>query len=404
MIKINVWLTTPEGKILPAGEMVVASPDASGALEGQYRYSPEYLHAESAVALDPIHLPLSDRIFDAKRPYSGVHGVFEDSLPDDWGRKLLVRRYKLAKKEQRVPHLLKALESEGIGALSFGDEKPPTKPGGVPGHELKKLVLLAEQYEKDTITTENDLALLFEAGSSPGGARPKAVVHNEGKGWLAKFPSIQDTFDVVALEAATMCLARKAGVQTAHTELFDCGSKRVLLVERFDITPSQGRRHLVSMQTLLGAEGHYFLGYQDMAGVIRRISANPADDLDRLFRQMVYNVLIGNTDDHLKNFCMLHGEEGWHLSPAFDLVPNINRNREQQLRVGDNYSTPTREALLQEAKSFGIKRQERAKYLIDHMCKVVAGWQDTFEEYAVPAQDIEILRKDILSRLKKIGR
>ena len=121
MIKLNVWLTMPSGKVVTAGELIVGEPNANGALEGQFRYDPEYLaNQKKAFPLDPLHLHLSLKIFNAGRPHAGVHGVFEDSLPDDWGRRLMARRYKLGRNEQRVPQLLQLLGNQGLGALSYG--------------------------------------------------------------------------------------------------------------------------------------------------------------------------------------------------------------------------------------------------------------------------------------------
>lgn len=399
MIHLKVWLTMPNGITLPAGEIATADPDENGAISGQFRYNPDYLAHQEAFALDPLHIPLSSNLYDACRPYAGVHGVFEDSLPDDWGRRILTRRYKLGRSEQRVPNLLQLLGAESLGALSFSDLHNPVRSDGVGGHELVKLMRLAEEFEKNSSMVDDDLALLFEAGSSPGGARPKVVVEHNGKSWLAKFPSIRDKFDVVALEAASMHLAGMAGVAVAHSEMIHCGSKRVLLVERFDVTSSGGRNHLVSMQTLTGADGYYHLGYCDLADIMRRISANPAGDLNTLFRQMVFNVMLGNTDDHLKNFCMVHDDDGWRLSPAYDLLPNIGMNREHQLHIGSEFRPAGIDVLLREASHFGMKRQQKVREIIREIYDVVSSWRELFNQYKVPEDDIEIIGKDISRNL-----
>lgn len=404
MIKLKVWLTTPQGELLQAGECVSKDPDPQGRLQGQFRYNSEYLDHEDAFPLDPIHLPLSPLIFDADRPQAGVHGVFEDALPDEWGRRILARRYNLRRNEQRVPQLLLLLGSQGLGALSFsrGDIHGPVRED-VDDRHLHELQRLAAKFEQDATSIEDEMALLFQAGSSPGGARPKAIVTDQKHSYLAKFASIRDQFDVVALEAATMEIAKGAGINTAASRLVDCGTKKVLLVKRFDINDSGGRNHLISMQTLLHADGYYSAGYQDLAQIIRQISSNPVRDLQQLFRQLVFNVLIGNTDDHLKNFCMLHDGSGWHLSPAFDLVPNIGVNREHVLRVGLYHVTPDRKTLLQEAKAFGVKRQQKAAKIIDEIFEVVSDWQNYFERVQVPAADISSIGKDIESRLRCVS-
>lgn len=157
MIRLNVWLTLYNGQTLRAGELVVADPDLQGRLEGQFRYSSEFLNYPEAFPLDPIHLPLSTEIFNADRPYSGVHGVFEDSLPDDWGRRLLVRRYQLERKNQRVPRLLELLGRQGMGALSYGkDHEVLLKKEAVDGRYLEELQRLAAKFEEDATLDANE--------------------------------------------------------------------------------------------------------------------------------------------------------------------------------------------------------------------------------------------------------
>ncbi len=200
-----------------------------------------------------------------------------------------------------------------------------------------------------------------------------------------------------------MELARRAGVNAATTKCVPCGKGRVLLVERFDIdTATMRRNHVISMQTLLGAEGYYNFGYSDMATIIRRVSAHPIQDLHQLFKQLVFNVMIGNTDDHLKNFCMLYDGQAWRLSPAFDLVPNIGLNSEHVLRIGLTNLMPNRDTLRAEAKKFGIKQRPKADELINIMLSVVSDWKKVFKEFEVPKRDMDMLGKDIENRLANL--
>jgi serine/threonine-protein kinase HipA len=403
IIKLNVWVELPNGEILKAGELAVKEPDTRGALQGQFRYTQEYLEAPEAFSLDPLHLPLAAELFDADRPRAGVHGVFEDSLPDDWGRRLMARRYKLDRTEQRVPQLLQFLGNQGLGALTYADREMPSPfSDGVSCIHLEELSLMAEKFENSpTIISDDELSMLFQAGSSPGGARPKALVADQSGFYIAKFASTRDQLDMVSLEAAAMELAHRAGIDTARTKLLPLGSRKCLLVERFDVNKSGGRNHLISMQTLLKADGYYYAGYRDLADVIKHISATPQRDLHMLFRQMVFNVLIGNTDDHLKNFCMMHDDEGWRLSPAFDLAPNIGFNLEHVLRIGMSNKQPDLETLLTEAKYFGIKRREPALDIIVNIHNVVSTWESVFTACEVPSKDAETIGVDINQRLKK---
>jgi len=399
---LTVWLTLPVAEVVKAGELAIDEPDARGALEGQFRYTPEYLENPKAFPLDSLHLPLSADIFDADRPHAGVHGVFEDSLPDDWGRKLLVRRYKLGRKDQRIPQLLRLSGNQGLGALSYVEEgRPDLKTTGVPLRHLRELALLAEKFEQNKVVDDDEFSLLFQAGSSPGGARPKALVKNESGSYLAKFASAGDQLDVVSLEAAAMELGRRAGIETADSKFLALGSRKCLLVKRFDINEAGGRNHLVSMQSLLKADGYYYAGYRDMAEVIRHVSTQPGQDIQRLYRQMVFNVMIGNTDDHLKNFLMLHNDEGWRLSPAFDLVPNIGFNREHVLRIGLDNRPPDLETLLQEARHFCLKRRQQTVEVIRKVHEAVSEWSTVFTACNVPEKDAQSIGKDINHRLKE---
>ncbi len=402
IVKLDVWILSPNGKIIKAGELAVQEPDIRGALHGQFRYVPEFLETPKAFPLDPLHLPLAAELFNADRPYAGVHGVFEDSLPDDWGRRIMTRRYKLDRTEQRVPQLLQLMGNQGLGALIYTERgKPSPLSTGVSCRHLEELSLLAEKFENaPTSTSDDELSMLFQAGSSPGGARPKALVYDKNGAYLAKFASARDQLDIVSLEAAAMELAHRAGINTARTKLLPLGSRKCLLVERFDLNKSGGRNHLISMQSLLKADGYYNAGYRDLAEVIKYVSAAPQRDLHMLFRQMVFNVMIGNTDDHLKNFCMLHDDEGWRLSPAFDLVPNIGFNHKHVLEIGMDTRPPDLEIILAEAKYFGIKRLRVAQDIIVHIHNVVSGWESIFTACDVPAKDAKAIGMDINQRMK----
>ena len=403
--KLNIWLTLPAGEILKVGKLAVKGPDDRGALQGQFRYASEYLTTSKAFPIDPLHLPLVATTFNADRPHAGVHGVFEDSLPDDWGRKLMIYRYKLGRNEQRVPHLLRMLGDQGLGALIYTEgEKPFPLSTGVSGRHLAELVLLAEKFEKSPSTVPDDeLFKLFQAGSTPGGARPKVLIVEKEEAWLAKFGSIKDHLDVVSLEAAAMELARRAGIETADTRLLTLGSRRCLLVKRFDINVAGGRNHLISMQSLLNLDGYYNAGYRDMAEAIKHVSTTPQKDLRMLYRQMAFNVMAGNTDDHLKNFCMLHDDRGWRLSPAFDLAPNIGFNTEHVLRIGMDNRPPDLKTMLAEAPYFGIKRRQEALEITARVYEVVSDWNSVFADYNVPEKDAETIGSDLRQRLKNIS-
>ena len=393
--RIRVWERS-NGEPRPVGEMVCEMTE-SGRASSAFRYERDYLESKDAFALDPVSLPLKPNSFLTDHP--AIFGVFEDSLPDDWGRTLLVRKHQIPRHDQNLPNLLLALGSSGLGALSFTDHaKPPRPTSDTSTLHLSALVEAAEKFERGE-SQDAGLSLLLNAGSSPGGARPKAVVLDKECDihYLAKFPSVKDQVDVVKIEAATMNLAAKAGLSVPRTRLIQCSGKSVLLVQRFDIIPA-GRRHMISFQTLLKAHGYYQSRYQELLGMVRKYSHDPQADSVRLYRQMVFNAVVGNTDDHLKNFWMIHDQGGgWRLSPAFDLIPDVGRRGEHVLffDLGANY--PGRKTLEQLGAGWGIRTAER---VVAQVFDALAGWKEEFASSGV--QEKEVIRfKEIDAHLQE---
>ena len=402
MIILDVWLTYPDGERVKVGEIAAVDPDAShgGALQGEFRYTAEYLASPRAFSLDPLALPLESRNFQANSPHSGIHQVFEDSLPDDWGRQLLVRRHKLPRREHRAPHLLTCIGESALGALSYiNQDKPQAKSNSAELPDLPSLLTAAERYEQGEHEQGNELQLLFQAGSSPGGARPKVLIEAGGKSWIAKFPSTRDRFDVVRLEAASLDLARRSGLTVPEFDVVEAASRPVLLVRRFDLTGG-GRRHLVSMKTLMQVDNYYTRAYHDVADIVRCHSDYPQQDLANVYHWMVFNAVIGNTDDHLKNIMMQHDDKGWQLTPFYDLVPNINQNMEHVLMFDSSFYSPGRTALLNMASKFGLSKR-KANAIVDSVWNAMADWEGVFAGYSVPNEDIVRLGKDISARLAR---
>lgn len=384
IFRIEVWITPAADHVL-AGEMI-CEINSDGKGRGAFRYASDYLTRSGAFALDPVSLPLREGAFSVDHP--GVFGVFEDSLPDDWGRRLLVRKHGIPRHQQNLPNLLLALGASGLGALSYTEQGAPARTSSETSVlNLARLVEAAESFERGDKSAA-DINLLLGAGSSPGGARPKALVYDEKPDahYLAKFPSIKDNVDVVRIELATMSLAAKAGLDIPELRLVECGSKPVLLVRRFDITP-RGRLHMVSLQTLLKASGYYKCQYAELLNVVRKVSADPQIDSEQLFRQMVFNAVIHNTDDHLKNFWMVcDGELGWRLSPAFDLVPDIGQRGEHVLFFDLDPIYPGRANLEKLGRSWGITG---AAAIVEQVFSAIADWRKEFMLCGVMQKDVE---------------
>ena len=400
MIHLYVWFRPPNGAPFRVGELLVSEPDKQwgGRLQGEFRYAREYLNRKDAIALDPLHLPLRSDPMDSARPQAGIHPVFEDSLPDAWGRAILCRRYNVPREEQHPAYLLRLLGSGALGALAYTRGKRWEEANQYAGlAELTQLAAAAERYELEPDAPMDDLMRLFMAASSPGGARPKVLVRDETYvHWIAKLASKRDLFDMVCVEAASLATAREAGIAVPEFRLEELGARTALLVRRFDVTGEGGRNHVVSMQTLLGAQHFYHLGYSDMADIVRKISDHPGLDLHLLFRQATFNAMLGNTDDHLKNFAMLHGAHGWRLTPAFDLLPDVNDNREHVLHFGYTGTRPSMAALHELGRNFGLSKQETAR-VIDEVLAAVEQFPDQCARFGVPEVDLEVLSRRLLS-------
>ncbi|MCG2745350.1 MAG: HipA domain-containing protein [Desulfobacteraceae bacterium] len=150
------------------------------------------------------------------------------------------------------------------------------------------------------------------------------------------------------------------------------------------------------------ADGYYNISYREMAEVIKHVSASPQQDLHMLYRQMVFNVMIMNTDDHLKNFCMLHDDQGWRLSPAFDLTPDIGDTQEHVLRIGLNNRPSDIEIIFAEAKYFGIKRRQSTINVVQNIYSAVSEWPQIFSDHDVPEKDTEIIGNEIKGNLARL--
>lgn len=288
---------------------------------------PECYSLEPALVLGPgpHHTPAGKALF----------GAIGDSAPDRWGRVLMRRaERRAAEREKRTARTLTELDfllqvddETRQGALRFVDGATGEIVAGgnsqrvPPWIQLPKL-LAASQRVMDEDDEDEDIRLLLAPGSSLGGARPKASLRDrDGSLAIAKFPQTSDEFKTVAWEAVALKLAAKAGIPVPAWRLETVARKPVLILRRFD--RAAGRRiPFLSAMSMLTAADHEQHSYLEIADLLRRHGAEPRADLRQLWRRLVFNVLITNTDDHLRNHAFLHvGTDGWVLSPAYDLNP-----------------------------------------------------------------------------------
>lgn len=360
------------------------------------------------LTLDPELMPYSGRQYPTGK---NIFGLFADASPDRWGRVLMNKRERiLAEKEGRKPsklydsdYLLGVYDETRMGGIRFkvnsegpflSDDKETAAP---PWATLRTLEEASRNFENDeTGLTEKWLNQLIKPGSSLGGARPKAtVVDTKDQLWIAKFPSKNDENDTGAWEIVAHDLAALCGlnVPEAKLEKFSpLGS--TFLIKRFDRLESK-RVHFASAMTLLGkkdgasaADGSNYL---DIAAFIKSYGAQPKKDLIELWKRIVFNMAVTNTDDHLRNHAFILTDKGWILSPLYDVNP-VPYGDELSLNVDEDDNSISIDLAVQTAVKFGISKSDAEAVAEDILQIVRDNWERTAARYALTRRQIEEMR------------
>lgn len=298
-----------------------------------FEYDPSWLKNSKKFSLDPA-LQLTEGTFHTSSD-KPLFGAIEDSAPDRWGRMLMRRsERKKAEDEKRTARALKEIDyllmvdDEGRqGALRFKKEENGPYLTTYEKNHIPPLIsvgnLLKASYKvmKESESNE-ELRILLAPGSSLGGARPKASVKDfDNHLAIAKFPKDDDEIDIIGWEAVALSLANNAKIKVPNWRIESIGHHRILISRRFD-RKKNIRIPFLSAMSALSAKDNEMHSYLEIADVIRLISASPKKDLEELWRRIVFNVLISNVDDHLRNHAFLYiGFSGWRLAPAYDLNP-----------------------------------------------------------------------------------
>jgi len=309
-----------------------------------FEYNKEWLEKDLYQLLDPDIVFYSGPQYPADKEN---FGIFLDSMPDTWGKTLMKRREaqdarardEKARTLYEIDYLLGVFDESRMGALRFktdpngpfldNDDQNPTPPWSSLG-DLQEAV---NQLESDT---QNDairqwIAVLIAPGSSLGGARPKANILDKDKElWIAKFPSKADTVDKAAWEFLTCKLATSCGIEMAESKIeMIAGQYHTFLTKRFDRI-NGGRIHFASAMTMTGNTEESLKtispSYLDIVDVIENYGINVEANLHQLWRRIIFNIAVSNTDDHLRNHGFILNEKGWELSPAYDLNPSIEKD------------------------------------------------------------------------------
>lgn len=312
-----------------------------------FEYSSEWL--ANGFSISPLKLPLQKGLFIAKpSPFEGNFGIFNDSLPDGWGRLLLNR---MLEKEGKNELELNALErlsligNHGLGALCY----EPTKVLNYAG-SFTYLSKLQEEAANILSEKESDsLEELYARGGSSGGARPKCLLQIEDRNWLVKFRNKTDPSNVGEIEYNYSLLAKECGIQMPETRLFE---NRFFGTERFDI--ENGKRiHTATASGLLDADfREVSLDYIAILQLTGYLTQN-AMEVEQMYRRMVFNVAIGNMDDHAKNFSFLCHNGEWSVSPAYDLLPSAGFNGQHTTTINGS-GKPNKDDLFAVARNLAI--------------------------------------------------
>lgn len=389
-----VWIWLPgQTESVVAGKL---SLDAGNLI---FNYGKSYLERENAIAIYDAELPLKSGAIPLLAGMN-MPSCIRDGAPDAWGRRVLINRLlglrgEAASNTAQLDELTYLLESgsDRIGALDFQHSPTEYMPRSPVNASLEELLDSAARVENGVpLIPELDQAL--HHGSSIGGARPKALIEDGQKKYIAKFSSTNDLYSVVKAEFIAMRLAALAGLNVAPVSMARAANKDVLLIERFDRIHSSGgwqRKAMVSALTLLELDEMMarYASYEDLAEIIRHRFTDAPATLRELFSRLVFNILCGNTDDHARNHAAFWDGQALSLTPAYDICPQGrtgNEASQAMLILGENRMSQL-STCVDAAHNFLLPRAE-ATAIIEHQITVIeANWDTVCYEANVSETD-----------------
>ena len=385
-----VWIWLPDE----------TEPVVAGRLEADngnvlFNYGKSYLDrvAESKVAI-PIYapeLPLRTGVLPLLKGLT-MPGCIRDAAPDAWGRRVIINKIlgrKVADTDTaELDELTYLLESgsDRIGALDFQHSPTEYVPRAANNVSMEELVESVERVEQGVPLTQELDQALFHA-SSIGGARPKALIQDQNKKYVAKFSSSSDLYSVVKAEFIAMRLAALAGLNVAPVKLVKAANKDVLLIERFDRLAqgdSWSRKAMVSALTLLGLDDMMarYASYETLAEIIRHSFTDPKNTLNELFSRLVFNILCGNTDDHARNHAAFWNGKELTLTPAYDICPQGRTGNEasQAMLISGSNNLSQLKTCLEAAHNF-LLSEEDARAIFRNLTETIEQhWDAVCEE------------------------
>ncbi|HIM97317.1 MAG TPA: type II toxin-antitoxin system HipA family toxin [Gammaproteobacteria bacterium] len=365
-----------------------------------------FSYTPNSERLDPRHsLGQNELIFDSDG--RALPGFVDDYLPDSWGKKVIGFRLK-----KSFPSLIELLQQAGVhatlGAIKVVslDKVSDLVPWDF-GPDIDSIFTIPDQVWDGQFDDNDDaLSLLSRGASQAGGARPKLLgtekigAENDTRHWLIKFNRSTDPFSYAHLEWSCLELCRRAGLDVPYAEFLSLASGRpALKIERFDVAPGGGRYHLLTFNALLknthNQDDALYASYESLANIIRSYSYQSQIDLKNMFGQMLINMAVRNTDDHLRNFSLMHDSIGWRLSPVYDIVPSDSLNTQHQLScLFSDYLPMLDEATLAGVRCFHLSACD-AQAVVENVRLALTEWPDILVQSGANASDREFALRAI---------
>jgi serine/threonine-protein kinase HipA len=389
-------------------EPVVCGIVAFNGQEPVFRYARSYLQRDNAIPLAPPNCKLGSLTGDEHILDDELNSVIRDASPDAWGRNIMLREHANAPGKNKnelgeIDFLLRA-GPDRIGALDATDSPSHYLPKGSHAAPLEELLEAADRIDQGKpLDVRLDAAL--NHGTSVGGARPKALLHENREFWIAKFGSSRDSADMVGIEGGGMALAKMVGINVADTQIVESLNKQVILIRRFDrvVTPDGvHRRHMISAMTLLGLDEYAvragYSSYLDLADILRQYARDFNADGKELFRRMVLNILIGNVDDHARNHACFWDGEFLDLTPAYDVCPQprTGMSADQAMIVGEWGRQSNLQNAVSNCERFGLGFDEATEVVEEMTATIRKNWRKVFADAGVPEGDLSYLSQATL--------
>jgi serine/threonine-protein kinase HipA len=384
-----------DGAFIPIGKLYFE--DMGVESRSVFAYGKKYLQKKSVISIDPIGLPLKDQEFSTEID-TPIFNVFRDSAPDNWGRYILTKRFN---RELTELEYVLAVGGNRVGALAYGPDLSGPKilgPDGYEAYEIKDFDLEYSLNSIDLIVTNSKSESLKEFlryGSSLGGARPKAHVKIDGEHYIAKFSVSFDQRNEPLIEYACMRLAQMCGLDMPEIKMVKILGRDVFLIKRFDriVEKKLMNLHFISALTATGLHERDYASwsYPHIVQAITNLSFQSAQDKTELYSRMIFNILVNNDDDHMRNHGFLHiGKNRWKLSPLYDVVPRSQRSNTFRLalNIGSYAKEASKRNALSASNYFGINLKD-AEEIWNNLEEIVSSqWQKVFLDSGLSKKEV----------------